>query len=56
MPELRPTTLDRILIIEGNGTLQKILHELFSSEGYEVDLPQMAWLVWRCFAKAGPRQ
>ncbi len=39
MPELRPTTtLDRILIIEGNGALQIILQELFSSEGYEVDL------------------
>jgi DNA-binding response OmpR family regulator len=38
MPELRPTTLDRIVIIEGNGTLQKTLQELFSSEGYEVDL------------------
>src|ERR1700678_3837102 len=38
MPELRPTTLDRILIVEANGVLQNILRELFSSEGYEVDL------------------
>jgi CheY-like chemotaxis protein len=38
MPELRPTTLDRILIIEGNGPLQRTLQELFSSEGYEVDV------------------
>jgi RNA polymerase sigma-70 factor (ECF subfamily) len=38
MCELRPATQDRILIIEGNGALQKTLHELFSSEGYEVDL------------------
>jgi RNA polymerase sigma-70 factor (ECF subfamily) len=38
MPELRSTTLDRIVIIEGNGTLQKTLQELFSSEGHEVDL------------------
>jgi RNA polymerase sigma-70 factor (ECF subfamily) len=38
MPELRPTTLDRIVIIEGNGPLQRTLQELFSSEGYEVDV------------------
>jgi RNA polymerase sigma-70 factor (ECF subfamily) len=34
----RPTTLDRIVIIEGNGPLQRTLQELFSSEGYEVDV------------------
>jgi RNA polymerase sigma-70 factor, ECF subfamily len=38
MSELRPPTQDRILIIAGNRSLQKSLHELFSSEGYEVDL------------------
>jgi RNA polymerase sigma-70 factor, ECF subfamily len=38
MSELRAATQDRILIIAGNGALQKTLHELFSSEGYEVDL------------------
>jgi DNA-binding response OmpR family regulator len=38
MCELGPATLDRILIIEANGVLQNILRELFSSEGYEVDL------------------
>jgi RNA polymerase sigma-70 factor, ECF subfamily len=38
MSELGPATLDRILIIEANGVLQNILRELFSSEGYEVDL------------------
>jgi RNA polymerase sigma-70 factor, ECF subfamily len=38
MSELRPVTQDRILIIAGNGALQKTLQELFSSEGYEVDL------------------
>jgi RNA polymerase sigma-70 factor, ECF subfamily len=38
MSELRPATQDRILIIAGNGALQKTLQELFSSEGYEVDL------------------
>jgi RNA polymerase sigma-70 factor, ECF subfamily len=36
--ELRPATVDRILIIEANGHLQKVLRELFSWEGYEVDL------------------
>jgi DNA-binding response OmpR family regulator len=30
--------MDRIVIIEGNGTLGKTLQDLFSSEGYEVDL------------------
>ena len=38
MCELGPATLKRILIIEANGVLQNILRELFSSEGYEVDL------------------
>ncbi len=38
MPELRPTILNRIVIMEGNGHLQRTLQELFSSEGYEVDL------------------
>jgi RNA polymerase sigma-70 factor (ECF subfamily) len=38
MCELGPATLNRILIIEANGVLQNILRELFSSEGYEVDL------------------
>ena len=38
MPELRPPTPDRIVIMEGNGPLQRTLQELFSSEGYEVDL------------------
>jgi RNA polymerase sigma-70 factor, ECF subfamily len=38
MSELRPPTLDRLLIIEANGALQKCLRELFSWEGYEVDL------------------
>jgi two-component system alkaline phosphatase synthesis response regulator PhoP len=38
MSELPPATLDRILIIEANGDLQKFLRDLFSWEGYEVDL------------------
>jgi len=37
-PELRMATMDRILIIEGDRSLQKILKRLFSSEGYEVDV------------------
>jgi DNA-binding response OmpR family regulator len=35
---LRPATMDRILIIEDDGALQKILQRLFSSEEYEVDV------------------
>jgi RNA polymerase sigma-70 factor, ECF subfamily len=34
----RAATTDRILIIEGNDTLQESLRQLFSMEGYEVDL------------------
>jgi DNA-binding NtrC family response regulator len=49
--ELRPATIDRILVIEHDRALQKILQRLFSSEGYEVDVVQVAWLAWRCFAK-----
>ena len=36
--ELRPATIDRILVIEHDRALQKILQRLFSSEGYEVDV------------------
>jgi DNA-binding response OmpR family regulator len=36
--DLRPATMDRILIIEGDGALRTILRRLFSSEGYEVDV------------------
>jgi RNA polymerase sigma-70 factor, ECF subfamily len=38
MSELGPATPDRIVIMEGNGLLQMTLQQLFSSEGYEVDL------------------
>jgi DNA-binding response OmpR family regulator len=38
MSELRPATIDRILVIEHDRALQKILRRLFSSEGYEVDV------------------
>jgi DNA-binding response OmpR family regulator len=36
--ELRPATMDRILVIEGDDALRKVLRRLFSSEGYEVDV------------------
>jgi len=39
IPEPRPATVDRILVIEDDGPLRKILRRLFSSEGYEVDVP-----------------
>jgi hypothetical protein len=38
MSELPPATMDRILVIEHDRALQKILRRLFSSEGYEVDV------------------
>ena len=34
----RLSTMERILVIEDDGSLRKILWRLFSSEGYEVDL------------------
>lgn len=37
VPELRPPIMDRILVIEHDGALLKILKRLFSSEGYQVD-------------------
>ena len=36
--ELRPATIDRILVVEQDRALQKVLQRLFSSEGYEVDV------------------
>jgi len=36
--ELRPATTDRILVIEDDRALRKILRQLFSAEGYEVDV------------------
>jgi DNA-binding response OmpR family regulator len=36
--ELRPGTMERILVIEQDRALQKILQRLFSSEGYEVEV------------------
>jgi CheY-like chemotaxis protein len=36
--EPRPTTMDRILVIEDDGALRKVLRRLFSSEGYELDV------------------
>jgi DNA-binding response OmpR family regulator len=37
IPELRPATTDRILVIEDDEALRKILRRIFSAEGYEVD-------------------
>src|ERR1700686_5238522 len=36
--ELRPAPMERILVIEDDGALRKILRRLFSSEGYEVEV------------------
>jgi DNA-binding response OmpR family regulator len=36
--EPRPATMERILVVEGDGALRKILRRLLSSEGYEVDV------------------
>lgn len=36
--ESRPATIDRILVIEGDSAMQKILQRLFSAEGYEVEV------------------
>src|ERR1700730_4062615 len=38
IPELRPAPMERILVIEDDRALRKILGRLFSSEGYEVDI------------------
>lgn len=36
--ESRPTIMDRILVIEHDGAMRKILERLFLSEGYTVDI------------------
>jgi DNA-binding response OmpR family regulator len=36
--ELRPATMDRILVVEADRAMQRVLQRLFSSEGYEVDV------------------
>ncbi len=36
--ELQPAKMDRILVIEADDALRKVLRRLFSSEGYEVDV------------------
>ena len=38
IPEIRPAAADRILVIEDDEALRKILRRLFSAEGYEVDV------------------
>jgi len=37
IPELRPATTGRILVIEDDSALRKVLRRLFSSEGYDVE-------------------
>jgi CheY-like chemotaxis protein len=47
-------TMDRILVIEDDGSLRKILPRLFSSEGDEVDVAPDGMTdleVLRCFAR-----
>jgi len=36
--ELRPAPMERILVIEDDHALRKVLGRLFSSEGYEIDV------------------
>lgn len=38
LSEAQPATTDRILVIEDDSALRKILQRLFSSEGYEVEV------------------
>ena len=38
IPEIRPAAADRILVIEDDEALRKILRLLLSTEGYEVDV------------------
>lgn len=38
LPDLRPTIMDPILVIEHDRALRKILERLFLSEGYPVDV------------------
>ena len=38
IPQSRPAAADRILVIEDDEALRKILRRLFSAEGYEVDV------------------
>jgi DNA-binding response OmpR family regulator len=38
IPEIRPATVDRILVIEDDEALRKILRRLFTVEGYDVDV------------------
>jgi DNA-binding response OmpR family regulator len=43
--------MGRILVIEDDGALRKVLRRLFSSEGYEVDVASDLFVGWRYFAK-----
>jgi len=54
--ELRPAPTERILVIEHDGALRRILERLFCSEGYVVDVVLMPFVVWRDFVRKCPRQ
>ncbi|HXO33971.1 MAG TPA: hypothetical protein VN901_16600 [Candidatus Acidoferrales bacterium] len=54
--ELRPAPMERILVIERDRALRKILARLFAAEGYEADVSPTLFLVWRDFTKACQRQ
>jgi hypothetical protein len=56
MPELRPVTQDQILIIAAYGALQKTIQELSPRRDRTSISPQMARLIWRCFARDGVRR
>ena len=49
LSEPRPATVDRILVIEDDTALRKILQRLFSSKDTRSKLPQMAGPVGRSF-------
>jgi CheY-like chemotaxis protein len=54
--ELRLPPMERILIIEDDGALRTILRRLFSSEGYEVDVVPILFVVCRNSAKERRQQ
>jgi DNA-binding response OmpR family regulator len=54
MSELRPATIDRILVIEHDRALQRILRRLLSSEGYEVDVVPDAVAALKVLLQSSP--
>ena len=49
VPVLKSTK--RILVIEHDAALRKVLHHLFSSEAIRSSSCQMRFLTWTCFIK-----